>query len=756
MSQQLRSSFLFLLLTAACGGGGGGAGNGGGGGPIQPPAPPATTPSPQLSGVVAAAAGAGTARIDCRLPGAGFEAALFQGASSGSTYAGAPVVANVTASPVLLGGLTDGVDAFFGLAVRASGTTAWSPVGSVVRTRPGAPLFVDAAASGAGADGLTPATALPSLTDALLVAGSQNGRNVWVRTGDYGNGPFPLGPNVHVAGGFDTTFDLAMRDPAGAGTRLTGSSSQEIVSVLTGGADGSIDGLTIDGGNSVLKGIDVVDGDVELRSLVVRRCADRGIKATVTTATPNRRLQVVGCSVTENGSDGLSSAGPIDLRLDLSRFDGNGEEGADVDDLQAPDNGAVSLHVTGCRFFGNAFEGLDVDLAAAPLAVGVGTFDVRIENSRFEVNGLDGALIDQEHEFSPGFRATIVVRGCVCRGNRLAGLHLDADANGTYRLERLRCTANAGDGLSVTSETNAGEILLQTSWFAGNLGVGARLATGNKILLASHCAFAGNQAGGMRSDAGACAATNCVFVRQAVPLTNTTGAGNVDAGTSSAVFLRAPTAFTVVSAANGGSLTVADGASFGPGTSVAAGDDGNHLLVVQQAGDSVVLDAAPVAFVTPGTLAAYPGSSVTDDLRLAVGSPAIGQGLAPPGAAVTDAGPHGAAAGGEPGIVEPFAPTALNLSAAAPALSTGLTATTPLVLTFDGPIDVASVTPDRVRVLNAGTAIPVGLSVAGNTLTVSPTGAGWSGAPTLQLLPGLQGTDGSPLAGALVAPLRLL
>ncbi|MGB3967403.1 MAG: right-handed parallel beta-helix repeat-containing protein, partial [Planctomycetota bacterium] len=640
LTARLLLSSLFAL--AACGGGGGGStGNGPvtPPGPTTPPPPADTAPSPQASGLVAAAAGSGVVVVDAALPGAGFEAALFSATSASAVYVGNPVQGPLGGTRATVAGLADGTDAFFGLAIRPTGGTTWTPVGTVLRTRPGAPVYVDAAASATGANGQSPATAFPSLADAMLAAGAANGGNVWVRGGSYANGPFPLGPNVHVAGGFGAAFDLATRDPAANATVLGGSATQEIVSVLTGGSDGTLDGLVVDGNGTVLKGIDVVDGDVELRSVTVRRCADRGVKAVTTVPVPNRRLAIVGCTLTGNTSDGVSSAGSIDLWFDLSNFDANGQEGADVDDLQCPDNGSVSLRATGCRFYGNGAEGLDADLAAAPLAAGSGTFDVRIENCRFEVNGLDGLLLDQEHESTPGFAATIVVRGCVARANRGAGVHLDADARGTYGLDRLRCTANAGDGLLVTSETNAGEVVLGSSWLAGNLGAGARVASGNKVLVAAHCAFLGNQAGGLRAEVVAGAVCNSVFVRQTDPRVNAGGAGNVDASGDTEVFAVAPVAFTTVTAASNGTLTVAANAGFAAGTSVSAADDERRLAVAQSSATTLVLDQAPLNFATPGSLAAYAGTTVVDNPALAAASPARGVGLAAPGAAATDAGP---------------------------------------------------------------------------------------------------------------------
>ncbi|MGB3969632.1 MAG: Ig-like domain-containing protein, partial [Planctomycetota bacterium] len=104
----------------------------------------------------------------------------------------------------------------------------------------------------------------------------------------------------------------------------------------------------------------------------------------------------------------------------------------------------------------------------------------------------------------------------------------------------------------------------------------------------------------------------------------------------------------------------------------------------------------------------------------------------------------------------PWAPSALRLLASGPALATGVAATTPIVLTFDRSLDPATVTADRVVVRNGGTVVAANVTVAGATLTLAPTGAGWTGAVEVRLLGGLAAADGSPLGSALVLPTRLL
>ena len=77
---------------------------------------------------------------------------------------------------------------------------------------------------------------------------------------------------------------------------------------------------------------------------------------------------------------------------------------------------------------------------------------MRVQGCTFNGNGLDGMLIDQEHELVPGWTADILVRDSWARANRGAGFHVDADATSTVLLHGLLATANVGDGILVTAQ----------------------------------------------------------------------------------------------------------------------------------------------------------------------------------------------------------------------------------------------------------------------------------------------------------------
>src|SRR5262249_46058906 len=180
--------------------------------------------------------------------------------------------------------------------------------------------------------------------------------------------------------------------------------------------------------------------------------------------------------------------------------------------------------------------------------------------------------------------------------------------------------------------------------------------------------------------------------------------------------------------------------------------DGRTLPVTAAAGTSVVVTPAPATFIAPDILFGFPGTSVSEDLRLIPGTPALGTGMAPPGATL-DPGPHGSPAGGAPGVYDPLSASFMRLLATAPHVADGVQATTPITLTFDRTVDAAAVTA-HVRCAGSAGEIPVAVSVAGAAITLTPT-AGWGGAFVVELHAGLRATDGTPFGHPLVIPISV-
>jgi hypothetical protein len=767
------------LLLGACAGGSGdltsAAGGGGGGTPITPPDAPPLPPSPALSGLVALAAGDGSLRADFDLPGTGFEAALFFGQERSTLFDGPPAYSGLDGDHVVITNLTNEVQMLVGMAIRPDTNPpgAWTPVGSVLRCHPTSTIvYVDAAANPVGANGTSPQTAYPSLSNGLLRAGllAFQGAtpNVLVAEGTYSDGEFAIAPDVHVYGGFkpDTDFDLYCRDARSGLSLLNGTADpgRMIVDVLSGSRDAVLDGFTVDGRNVITEGVDVTDSECELRSVTVRNLVDRGSRVRTFDFTTRRDVLFVACELAGNGNGGLGISGTVNLSLDRCSFLSNSGEGADFNDMVAAEGTTATLDVVGCRFFGNGTEGLDVDLAPPPFAQQSpgGRFEIRVQGCSFERNGLDGLLIDQDYEFWPNWTSDIRVLDCIACANGDAGVHFDADNPGSYVIDRLTSTANKSEGLLITSETNAGLITVSSSYFGGNQTQGIRTTLGNKMILATHCVFAGNLLAGFTADTPVTVhnfnegtATSCVAWRQPNPWQNVRAtACYVEDAVNP--FENAPEIFALATAHLNGELTLAPGANLTEGQTVELADDTQSRLVTSIQGSEIVITPAPQIFVAPDVLFGFGDTSVEDDLRIVGNSQALNTALVAPGAAALDPGPFGMPSGGRPGVYDPFGARPMRLLATTPNITDGAARTQPVILTFDRTVDPATATTNSVRCLDlAGNLVAAQISVAGNMITLVPPAAGWSSDMVIQVHNDLLATDGSPFGGALVASLHI-
>lgn len=815
MAQRTLKTFA-LLLVAALSGCGGHLGDLVG--PPPRPEPPLRPPSAApRTGLLAVCAGDEVVRVDYRKPSSGFEGAVFLGLDPATLFAGSPVVSGLvggvdassvftnTSHPIVANGTT----LFVGFGIREVGATAWTKVGAALRCRPSVPIYVDVNGPATG-DGSSPSNAYAQLDNALLVAAVfsniTGGSNVWVTRGDYPTrafnagtqegGVFAVGSGVHVYGGFPPAFDdTGTSIPGGfdingrslppegspaatnctvlrAGGNVSAPATPRVLDVINGGSMHIVDGLYVDGQSFTVKGVDVSESDVEMRSVRIRLCTDNGLQIKQITDFTNRRdITMTACEVSQSGNDGIGLAGNFDLYLDRSDISANGGRGIDPNDLQALSGDSASITAFGCRFYGNSVDGLGMDLntiATQPQTPG-GRYEIDIESCSFERNGRDGLFVDLDYDQFPAWYSRVRIRDCVANANRRAGIHFDADDQGEFVIDRVRCTANGGDGLWIASEpddpVNANDdgrsthVVVTNSSFLGNLGWGVQATEGDKVILASHCAFAGNQLGGFQSMTTGprgdnarriSTAVNCVLWRQPTPFVNVRST-SCWVESADNPFVNAPSAFAAVNANQSGALTLAANSSIAAGDAVEIGDDGVKLTVTSSTGGSLVVTPAPATFVAPDAAFGYPlaaTASVTEDLRLYSLSLALGTGLAISGGPAVDPGPHGSQNGGEPGEFDPFTPIGLQLRKIDPAVTFGALPTSPIALEFDADVDPASINADRI-VSSAGT--PLQISVAGRVVTVAPL-ANWAAEDNLRVLPGIVSTSGAALGAALVVP----
>ena len=724
------SSLLFLsvLSLAACGGGGGGGGgdSGGGGGAGGVPSTPVAV---DHSGVLAAAAGDATVRLHLRRPPSGFESTLFHATSTAGLLAGTQVT--VTADTVTVTSLTNGIERVFSLAIRPTGGSTWTLAGAAVRARPSATtIYVDAAA-GAGGNG---SLANPFNTLQAGLTAATGSTNVWVRDGSYT--PGVVSPGTHVYGGFASgAFTLANRDPLAALTIVAAGASQSAIAMSVAGTRVIVDGFALRGNSAGLVGVDHENLNLELRSVSVSSFTDRGIRLRnpINTTSPqftqNLDIQLVNVFSQQNGADGLNLVGPFDLRVDSCAFDANVQEGMEFGPLYAMDGLTSTVEVTHSRFANNGSEGCDASLDdVIQQPSGGGTFQLSFRGCTFSGNGLDGLLVDQEHDLT-AWTSNATVRDCTASENALAGFHIDFDGRGAMLVHNVRATCNTTDGVLVTSETDAGHAVVSSSHLAGNLGAGLRVTsgTGNKIVLASHCTFAGNQQGGMLSPSRVSSATNCIFHLQPTPTSNVRELGNATiTSAAAAAFTNAPNSYARVNANTNGSLTLAATATFSAGATVELADNGTSLTAPQVAGTSVVLSANPTLRRVPAGLMAYPSTSIVDDFALALGSTAIAAGMKELGAADVDAGTLGSPIGDTPGVSDPIPSALLWMDQVTPLPNATLGASDSVALRFTSSLTGGSVTGARMRVVSGtSTVVAASIGVVGNTVTLTPPGGGW-------------------------------
>lgn len=760
------SSALVLALaisTVACGGGGGAGGSGGGGN--QPPIDNSALPS--SVGISHAVAGSGTARVRWTAldpDGQPLAVALFSAGVRANLYAGVPLQTASGNGARNVSGLTNGVELFFGLALDR-GAGVYAPIGEVVRVVPRAPIFVDAASTAVAPDGSTPALAFRDPLDGVLQAFSQGGGNVWVAEGVYSDVNLLVWPEVHLAGGFDASFDLAAHDPQLHRSVLRGLAGRAIVEISQGGAGATLDGLELDGRGLAPFGIDIDQTDASIRGTTVENCAGRGLRLRSASLTSATHVTLMRCKVSSNGAEGVSVDGAFDLVVEGSRFASNSFEGFDCDGLVGPDGVAVALDVRDCAFVNNGQEGLDCDLSP-PLAPGAGPgrYSVEIQGSLFEgngranvANGLAGLNIDIDFELIPNWSAEIVVRGSTARANRGAGVQLDLDSTCSAMLHRVASCANGGDGLRVSSESTPSFVTVSSSAFVGNGGLGLQAVLGQVPLLLSHSIVAGNAAGGVSSSVIDSSASSSIAWMQAAPWSNVRDHFSVEANDAlDPAFVRAGVEFYRALSFDGATLALASTLGLQVGDQVELGDDGVlRTITALGAGQRVTLDPNPVAPYLPAGLARFEsGVSADEDYRLAPGSPAAAAGMPVVGGPL-DAGPFGAPFGGVPGRDDAPRPSLFYAGSSSPSAGRLLSSNQSVRVDFvGGVLDALSVSTQTVKARNAsGAALQVGVSVQSGGVVVSAPVGGWpSGELSIELHPGLRSTSAVELAAPIALP----
>ncbi|MAB78810.1 MAG: hypothetical protein CMJ89_05585 [Planctomycetes bacterium] len=756
---------------------------GGGGDPVDPPTGP--TDFAPLAGLVSAAAGLQTVRVDWRLPRESktksFELALFMSTDRDTIFDGTPIAAPLRGTSLVLDGLTDGVRLHFGMGIREaassggmddpalSGGTAFIPTGARLTVTPGPIVYVDGDAEATGADGTTPETAFPDPRLAILVAGFQlGGGNVWVRSGVYDNvGFIAHGAGIHVYGGFGADFDLATRDtspgttifnaaPDNLNTPTLMIEMQSLAQIPIDEPVAILDGFTLEGNTQTFRAVQATNTAAEFRALNISGFLGSGAHLQ-NSDSQEYDIVVTGSSFSNNVGEGMDGRGAFDLVVDGCVFNSNGTEGLDLDDWIAPPGENVSLRITGSRFFGNGTEGLDVDLNVPLLVLDLtgGRFSVEIRGCSFERNGRDGVLLDMEYELYPQWNAKLVLRECLARANGTDGFHLDLDGPGSALLHRVIAAGNGTNGIEFSSESDPGTAFVSSSIAAGNMGAGILasrppIGAANRSLVVTHSIVAGNFGPGIEGEAQVATASSTISHVQDVDGVMTEfRASLITAAAAEDIFVNAASAYARIDSDPGeGTLVLTQPADFDPGTTLEVADDGVARIATLVNPNNVTVDPPPALVLPPDLLSVFQGEDVVEDYRLASGSPAVGIGLSPPGGPSVDGGVFGSPVPGVPGFAEEIRTELFHPLSVAPAPSTPLGATDVIEIVFNETIHAASVNAASVRVSDGeGREVSVALDTSEDRLILVPPGGGWSkGVVWIELFAELESSSGTPNA----------
>lgn len=653
--------------------------------------------------------------------------AIFASRLRSELYVGSPELTTSTSGQHLFQGLAGDRDYFIGFALETA-ADVYEPIGPALTLHTSPPVYVRADADPMIADGLTPATAFVHPFEAVLRAFGNGGGNVWVAAGEYTQANLPVFAGVHIFGGFDETFALDARDPETQPSVFVGMLGLPVVDVQGGSRFATLDGITVDGDGNAPIGISITDTPISLRNVDLFDCSGRGIR--IRNQSGNRlESHTIAVRSSSNGADGLNVLGPFEFCIDRCAFNSNLQEGVEFDDLVGLDGEDSTLIVRASRFFGNLTQGFDVDLGA-PLFPGTlgSRFDLRILGCAFEHNGEEGLLIDIDYDLTPAWTARIEVGYCTARANRGDGIHLDLDGVSNTLIHHCLATANALNGILLTSETTPAIAVVSTCAMTGN---GARAITatlGNVPALVGHCVMSGNALGGILSDTIESSAVACIAHEQPFPFVGVREVSNLVTANSQDVFENIAQSWHFATSLQGDQLSVLDPTSIAPGSVVQVAGDGvaRIVLAVDSAG-GLRLDSPPEIFQAPARIEVFPANgAVQSDFHLPPESPASGAGFSIPGL-TSDAGIFGAPLPAMPGAgVSPIRPR-LRLAVIAPSLGTPVPANETVVITFTGaaPLPSSANSMSVLAITQAGEELSIGISVSGKELRVTPPPGGW-------------------------------
>jgi len=381
-------------------------------------------------------------------------------------------------------------------------------------------LFVDGGAPAHG-NGTAPDAPLPDLASAISASIAwMQGANIHMAEGSYEEPTLLLFPGVHIYGGFPPGFTSEIPEPRLHPTVIRHSTPSALTDrsleqfILVGGElVCGLDGLELDGGGQVPRGVTGEDCEFRISNCKVRSYVQKGIAIQSDTKPDSVAVgEISRCWVYDiRDGSAIELEGTLDIAVFGCGLFDNRKHGVEVLGLTATEEEKSRILIEGCRIYLNEDIGVLVKSSAHPEAASEDArIRVKVRSCEIANNADSGMSIDVGYPDRLGVNFRLRVEQCRIEGNGrrptageapplYAGVHIDGDARGHFQLTRNQILGNQGHGVHLTGDTPVSFYQIQSCAILANGGSGVRLdsggpdgAAGCGHLKIDHCHIAGN------------------------------------------------------------------------------------------------------------------------------------------------------------------------------------------------------------------------------------------------------------------------
>ena len=379
-----------------------------------------------------------------------------------------------------------------------------------------------------GGNGMTPATAFRELAPAFGSTAVSGSANIWVASGTHTFNAFALiWPGRSLYGGFDSSFDVATRDPIANETLIQPFQSADpnqanfttpalrVANPPTGSPITSdpadlvvIDGVSISSSpvliGGVLEfptptGISVDDVFTRISNCNFFNLSSKGLDLQSDFINGIQLVTTVrGCSIQAVGAEGIFIDAHTDVVIDNNVIQNTGTEGIEAQWIHASGDSSARIEVTRNVITNPGDEGIDLDFAEEDILDPLDSAGARIRaflrNNRVEGAGLQGIQLDLDFQNSDQLDVRIRVEDNEVRTSALEGILIDGDARGSFRIARNDLSANGAAGIRLTGSLGGPYARLLNNRIIGNV-TGIEVA-GAITAEVRHQIIRGNRGGG--------------------------------------------------------------------------------------------------------------------------------------------------------------------------------------------------------------------------------------------------------------------